>query len=833
MFKRYSDGRFGPVERRGPTELSVRQFLLALFAVFGVILFFQLNWAQYRGRYDDIFLRVSMSAFFSLPAYYLLLQIIHVLRVLIRRQTDICGSMLPLYGLSLFHLEWFQFVADSRWPLWRPTLFGIIGVATLFLTATALRGGPAQGKSVSVSHAFRDVNRFFLDNLVAVRDGVIRALSAPTCIAGIVVYPVSWILVAFEGVLLIKYGAFCFRHVALLPLYLIVTLLTPILLIKVIRCLTFRVPRMGAVVTVPVVIVYYLLTLYHVTENAPLDYSLLRLNADLLLHGTSYSLMADRLQMQSYLLTFFCVGSCVLLLVTPRRSRGGNVGASCMSVPSRPIRHGFLALGLYGACMVFPLENRDPLRMFALSVKEYRDREASLRRASSLLDAPYPYYRQGSEKGAPKEVDSTLPDIFLVCLESCNGLLIEDTVESGRQITPFFNSLIPHGVYIDHFYGHSVQTARGFFSLLTGVPAGFRGKEATSNPDLALRGLPAILSDYGYDTWFIKAYHDLSYDNTGEFMEKAGFDNVRSMTEDVLTEEEKRMRWGWGLQDDFFYRACFRMVDEAHERTAGLGRGGRRPLFLTTFNVSNHMMFQDIPPDRKSLYPQAERNDFRENFRNSMYLSDSCLAEFFVQLKRRNRFRNSIVILVGDHGFPAGDHSMKNEKGAWEENFRTPFLLIWEGKIEPQRLSEQAFSQVDIMPTLFDLLNIHPAHHAVGKSVFATGKRPAVLFSQPYDGIFLGAVDYPFKYLWRITGNSRYLFNLETDPGERVNLIADETLQPTVNRLQDRVSLLMANQTVIDQNRLWPRAKSVNLITTSRSQLKSGAGAQACLSEDL
>ena len=507
----------------------------------------------------------------------------------------------------------------------------------------------------------------------------------------------------------------------------------------------------GTLISTVIFAGYFFLTLYHVTEGAPFDLSLLSLNADLLTHARSWTLLAERLTMQSGIFILFCIGSGILMLFLRQ------LPAAHPSPTARTFRSGAIALAGYLLLFFVPLQCIDPPRSCYHSARRYATQKASLRAALAEIDTPYPYIHN-ADSHVPVPGPEQLPDIILVCLESFNGLLVEDTIENGREITPFFNSLIPRGVYIEHFYGNSIQTARGFFGLMTGVYPGFGEKESTAFTDLSIRGLPAILGEYGYATFFIKAFHDITYDNTGKFMNEAGFAEVRAITADMLTEEEKAMRWGWGLQDDYFYRKCFSIVDDAY----GKNRlpHTRRPLFLTTFNVSHHMMFRDIPDDRKRLYPEARQSDFRKNFRNSMFLADSCLRELFFQIDERDWIDDPIIIVVGDHGFPSGGHSTKNEKGTWEENFRTPFLCIWKNHLRPQRLTQYACSQVDLMPTLFDLLQIAPAHHSVGTSIFAPGPRDMVLVSQPYDGVSLASIMYPFKMVYKMSSATTVLHNL-------------------------------------------------------------------------
>jgi len=51
-------------------------------------------------------------------------------------------------------------------------------------------------------------------------------------------------------------------------------------------------------------------------------------------------------------------------------------------------------------------------------------------------------------------------------VESFNAGFVNSENDDGKEYTPFFNTMIKKGVYIEHFYGTSIQTVKGHFSTL-------------------------------------------------------------------------------------------------------------------------------------------------------------------------------------------------------------------------------------------------------------------------------------------------------------------------------------------------------------------------------
>ena len=111
-----------------------------------------------------------------------------------------------------------------------------------------------------------------------------------------------------------------------------------------------------------------------------------------------------------------------------------------------------------------------------------------------------------------------LTDVFLVLLESFSQRLVEAKAPNGFEVSPFFNSLIPQGLYVENFYNNSMQTSRALFIILGGVYESYKGKAFRSFVDLNLRPLPEILDGAGYRTVFFNAHDDLNFDNKGPYL---------------------------------------------------------------------------------------------------------------------------------------------------------------------------------------------------------------------------------------------------------------------------------------------------------------------------
>jgi arylsulfatase A-like enzyme len=421
------------------------------------------------------------------------------------------------------------------------------------------------------------------------------------------------------------------------------------------------------------------------------------------------------------------------------------------------------------------------------------------------VEAEYPYVKRvgNSDIEGHYSDDNEQPHIFLVLMESFNANFVGMKTSDDVEITPTFNEMIKSGVYCGRFYGNSIQSARGREAILCSILPSIRGKVSTDFPQLSLRSLPSILSQNGYRTMYFDGFRSLDFDNMNEFMVNIGFDECQAMNEDFLTDDDEQFVWGWGLQDDRLFKKVFETLD-ASRKSSSHSRDNA-PVFVTISTVSNHYSFDYRPPNKQSPFPVPA--DRREVYANSLHLADSYLREFFEQLASRKRFKNSLIIITGDHSFPAGEHgNYYNERGFNEEVFRTPCLLLWQGKLQPQRISTP-HSQLDIAPTILDLLRIRADNHFRGASIFqGAEKHRAIHLIQPYDGTHLCVIKGSMKYVLSVRVPGEYLFDLSNDPNEERNILDEYRDRPLLNEMRHEIANIWLNQTLIERDRVWPRS---------------------------
>lgn len=450
---------------------------------------------------------------------------------------------------------------------------------------------------------------------------------------------------------------------------------------------------------------------------------------------------------------------------------------------------------LYCIFLVSSFPTHDDLTHFLRTVYGFYTNTSPYR--IDYIPGDYPLVNESKSANRFLQANERRPNIFLIMIESFNYKFIESGNWDDEEYTPYFNRLIGRGIYVENFYANSIQTSKGHAATICSIVPSIRSKIFRRHWKLSLNTLPEILKNQGYDTIYFQAHKNLDFDNTRRFMRANGFDTVETAYR-FLAKDEKRRSKRWYMRDRVFYKKFFDFLDSHTGKPSG------PPIFAFLPTIYNHSGFGHIPKEQRHFYKDPQTK--AQRYANSIYLVDNDLKVFFQELEERKYLQNSMIVLTGDHSYPVGDHGINhNEAGFYEESFRVPFILLWPGKVPPLRITHTAYSQMDIAPTILDILGYEGIkNHFSGESILQhPHRRHPVYLVQPYSGRYLGVVRYPYKYLFHEKTGKEYIFNIEQDPAETINIQA--TIAPAIKKtFKKNLRFIYRNQKLIEQNGIWP-----------------------------
>ncbi|NBO65814.1 MAG: DUF4976 domain-containing protein, partial [Acidobacteria bacterium] len=179
---------------------------------------------------------------------------------------------------------------------------------------------------------------------------------------------------------------------------------------------------------------------------------------------------------------------------------------------------------------------------------------------------------------------------------------------------------------------------------------------------------------------------------------------------------------------------------------------------------------------------------------------DDQIGRLLATLKELNIDRQTIVVLTSDHGDMLGSHGLRLKRKPWEESIRVPGIIRYPERVRAGWQTDVFLTHVDFAPTLLRLAGISPPRWIQGADLSGvllgqTTSGPDSAFFQIF-GPFEGD-ETPFA--WRGVRTGRYkfarnrrdpwvLYDLERDPFEQHNLIADPSYATVRTTLERRLS---------------------------------------------
>ena len=159
-----------------------------------------------------------------------------------------------------------------------------------------------------------------------------------------------------------------------------------------------------------------------------------------------------------------------------------------------------------------------------------------------------------------------------------------------------------------------------------------------------------------------------------------------------------------------------------------------------------------------------------------------------------NLRENTIVILVGDHGWSLSDHGLWAKHSNFEVALQVPLIISAPGLVENKKTNSIA-ELIDLYPTLCDLTSGIPPAHLQGTSLFSSLENPEKVykntaFSRWQKGETL--IKNKLFYTEWTTGPQRIqrmLYDHSVDPEETVNLAALNRYGTLVDSLSQELKL--------------------------------------------
>lgn len=401
-----------------------------------------------------------------------------------------------------------------------------------------------------------------------------------------------------------------------------------------------------------------------------------------------------------------------------------------------------------------------------------------------------------------------------------------------EAITPNMDRLAREGVKFNNAFVTTPVCSPSRVAFLTGLYGSQAGITDYLSTDEGLSGMglpasaltwPRVLQQNGYRTALFGKYH---LGTQPEFHPtKRGFDDFMGTQEGAFAvlnprlEVNGKMTELKGASSDVVMDDAVRWIEANQDKPFAALIHFREPhLPYTPVPEEDARLFRNLDPtipEVKGLDREQVKQFYRDYYA-AIHAVDRNLGKLLALLERLKLDRRTIVIFQSDHGYNIGHHGIHTKGNGeaifggvrgptrpnmWDTSLRIPLLIRWPGTLRAGSEVSTTVLNLDMFPSVLGLLNLKPPaevrHNGQDLTPLLFGLHDpgwrTEIFGQ-YDlhnsGLaymrMLRTNDWKLVRHYRANGLDE-LYDLNNDPGERVNLYRDSRHREMRARLQQRL----------------------------------------------
>ncbi len=343
------------------------------------------------------------------------------------------------------------------------------------------------------------------------------------------------------------------------------------------------------------------------------------------------------------------------------------------------------------------------------------------------------------------------------------------------QALPYLSQLASRGgILFENAYAHAPSSPKGLVALTASVYPRVDWKLITrDSPEFHTPLLPQVLAAAGYRTAYLHSGY-WSWKRRDEFLRRRGVER--------LVDAELRPQaqvFSWGIADRELFGAALDWIDEAPDR----------PFHALLWTIETHHPYVVTTPRAPWNVDDPELDRYLSALRNV----DATIEWLVAELEMRGLANDTLIAVTGDHGEAFGEHQQRAHSFAvYEENVHVPWLLVCPGWSGPALRVGGVCQQIDIAPTCLGCLGVAAPEAWQGRDVLRAGAAPRAYFYSVGNEAVLGLREGSWKYHYHVHSGLEELFDLERDPGELNNRVADDPA--LAGQLRRRVAGLVRYQ---------------------------------------
>ena len=368
-----------------------------------------------------------------------------------------------------------------------------------------------------------------------------------------------------------------------------------------------------------------------------------------------------------------------------------------------------------------------------------------------------------------KTAQTQKKNVVLIHLESVRSRSATP-YNPGLDTMPYLNELSKQSLMAERAYTIVPHTSKAITAINCGIDPHLVRKITEAKPGgIPARCLPELLKEHGYNSvWFSSATED--FEDRRDLVKNFGYDDFQPV--ETMEKEGFEKSNYFGYEDNIMLEPSREWLETHREE----------PFLATYLGVTGHHDYRPI--DRYGL------KDYSTNSALNHYQNEVRYLDFFVrnvidQYKALGLYDDTIFVIYGDHGEGFGEHDLyQHDNTIYQEGLKIPLIIHEPGRFQDGERIETLTNQIDIPPTLFDLLGYKVTGGAYpGRSILDPPDMDRTLFFSCFDDYkCLASIQGNEKYIYFFGNQPEEVYDLESDPFERHNIAGWQSKEELKNK---------------------------------------------------
>ncbi len=299
---------------------------------------------------------------------------------------------------------------------------------------------------------------------------------------------------------------------------------------------------------------------------------------------------------------------------------------------------------------------------------------------------------------------STKKNVVIIMIESLSFKYIDFLSGNNYGVTPNIDKIASKGLVYQNFFANGQRSIDGAQSILTGIPP-LPGMPDMTTLSVNYSSLGQLAKENNYHTIFVTTTLRESF-SMDLIAGAAGFDEYYGLEDyPILLNyiDHKDRPLGWD------YDAMMYLLQKLE---------GKKSNFIAFVNASS-----DHTPFAKMHYPfnqYKHGSDTEGGYLNMLNYTDWAVGEFINKFSKRKDFGETVFVITADHALAHFQGSDPYGK------FQIPLIIFSPEHFNPNK-SKLFASQIDLFPSLVELLDLKGKYSAIGKNIFENEENFAVV----------------------------------------------------------------------------------------------------------